>query len=387
LLILRIGRTVGFWWEVSEVAAKADPQRVLFFLPEEGHPSGFERRALYREFRERAGRILAKTLPEDLGGAEFLWFGSNWEPIPLAPGQPRWLAKLKYRECPGSVVYRLSLTPVLRALGAEPPPLEPVFRLGSLRDLNDIFGIPVSKTGKGSSTDTLAWGLMMAFAVLSLVALFLIAIATVGRIAPGYSEGKASIEVASPGHSEGKASIEVALSMSRGSFLLKVEPATLVVDLEGNRGPFKAKLIATRVLYTGPLSIELIDLPPGMTASKVGLARGETGADIEIKVSAGLKAGNKHVRIKAGHPNGPSREFPGFLVLIRGRADIGSQVKVIGRQEGPLAVPAADRAPRAPLNRRSVPSVGFGPAAIAKPSTTPSRTLSGRVPTSHPGRG
>jgi hypothetical protein len=81
LLIFRIGRTEGFWWEVSEVAAKVDPRKVLFFLPRKGFP--LERRALYRGFRSRAGPILGSKLPETLGKAEFLWFGANREPIPL----------------------------------------------------------------------------------------------------------------------------------------------------------------------------------------------------------------------------------------------------------------------------------------------------------------
>jgi hypothetical protein len=95
LLIFRIGRTEGFWWEVSEIATRADPRHVLFFLPRKGFP--WTRRALYRAFRARAGPILGSKLPDTLGGAEFLWFGANREPILLHPGEPRWRLDWKYQ--------------------------------------------------------------------------------------------------------------------------------------------------------------------------------------------------------------------------------------------------------------------------------------------------
>ena len=47
LVLLRIGSSVGFFWELEHLVSTADPRKVLIFLPKE------DRGAIYTEFRER----------------------------------------------------------------------------------------------------------------------------------------------------------------------------------------------------------------------------------------------------------------------------------------------------------------------------------------------
>jgi hypothetical protein len=248
--------------------------------------------------------MLAATLPEDLGGAEFLWFGPNWEPLPLGPGQPRWLADLKYSECPESVAFRLSLRPVLRALGADPGPPERNFRIGRWSDLKTVSRVPSSEIGEASSTGPLAQLFMTGWVAVVLIVLLLVGLAVVGD--------------GGSGHSKGVTSIDSALFLQSAAFVLRVEPALMEVYVGRGVGPLRAQLIATRGMYDGPIVVELIDLPLGMKAPKVRLGRGETRADIRIDVGDGLQEGLKRVRLRAGaadHPDGASREFPGFSIL------------------------------------------------------------------------
>jgi hypothetical protein len=74
LVILRIGRTEGFWWEVRHVLETCDPSKILLYLPEE------DRARAYPAFRERAHEFFPYPLPAALGGASFLAFRAGWEP-------------------------------------------------------------------------------------------------------------------------------------------------------------------------------------------------------------------------------------------------------------------------------------------------------------------
>lgn len=80
LIIMRVGGTEGFWWEVANVSTLPDPRRVIFLLP--------ETKQEYEQFRQRAEAHLLKPLPVDyqpnvmtdrnFGG--FLLFDSEWNP-------------------------------------------------------------------------------------------------------------------------------------------------------------------------------------------------------------------------------------------------------------------------------------------------------------------
>jgi len=92
LVLLRIGRSEGFWWEVKHLVSTADPRKVLVFLPKE------DRGAVYREFSEYANKVLPSPLPADPKAAGFLAFSSDWTPRLVAARGPsagarwrRWL--------------------------------------------------------------------------------------------------------------------------------------------------------------------------------------------------------------------------------------------------------------------------------------------------------
>ncbi len=74
LVVLRVGQTRGFLWELRHVVERCDPRKVVVFLP------ATDRGALYGYLREQAAAILPSPLPPDPGNALFLAFGPGWEP-------------------------------------------------------------------------------------------------------------------------------------------------------------------------------------------------------------------------------------------------------------------------------------------------------------------
>jgi hypothetical protein len=77
LVIFRIGRTPGFWWEVQHVLSACDPRRVLIYLPKK------DRSTVYSAFRERSAAIFPQPLPHSTGQALFLGFDADWTPRPF----------------------------------------------------------------------------------------------------------------------------------------------------------------------------------------------------------------------------------------------------------------------------------------------------------------
>ena len=75
LVVLRIGSTPGFWWEVSRAIQRVPPEKILFFLGRPGPSS-----SAWRTFRDRAQEVLPTMLPEMVLGASFLFFHSDWTP-------------------------------------------------------------------------------------------------------------------------------------------------------------------------------------------------------------------------------------------------------------------------------------------------------------------
>jgi hypothetical protein len=83
LVVLRVGQTRGFLWELRHVVEQCDPRKVVVFLP------ATDRGALYGYLREQAAEILPSPLPPDPGNAPFLAFGPGWEPRFIgAPANP-----------------------------------------------------------------------------------------------------------------------------------------------------------------------------------------------------------------------------------------------------------------------------------------------------------
>jgi hypothetical protein len=82
LVILRAGRTPGFWWELEHLAKSCDPRKVVIYLPKR------DRAGLYQHLREKSAGILPQPLPEGTAAAIFLGFGPGWEPRLLQPWGP-----------------------------------------------------------------------------------------------------------------------------------------------------------------------------------------------------------------------------------------------------------------------------------------------------------
>jgi hypothetical protein len=73
-VILRLGPTEGFWWELQHVAERCKPSQVLIFLTPE------DRYRMYQVLVARGPEILKVQLPRHCGNALFLGFGPKWEP-------------------------------------------------------------------------------------------------------------------------------------------------------------------------------------------------------------------------------------------------------------------------------------------------------------------
>ena len=122
LVVFRIGRTPGFWWELHHVVASCDPRRVLIYLPKK------DRKRAYAAFRGRAEAVLPHPLPLYPREAEFLGFNADWSPRLL--GTARASASAGWRWWLGSgnaPVVREALDEALRPLGldARPLPMQP----------------------------------------------------------------------------------------------------------------------------------------------------------------------------------------------------------------------------------------------------------------------
>ena len=89
LVILRVGRTEGFWWEFKHLVETCDPKKVLIYLPHEDHG------ALYSYLRDRAGDVVAHSFPNSPHGALFLRFDEDWTPQLLGLRGPSMAAKFR----------------------------------------------------------------------------------------------------------------------------------------------------------------------------------------------------------------------------------------------------------------------------------------------------
>jgi uncharacterized RDD family membrane protein YckC len=123
LILLRIGSTEGFWWEVATCAREANPERVVFLVP--------KKQKLYEEFRQRAAGIFPHRLPdfpkagvfsEAKGSiAAILRFERDWTPS-IAPVRSR-LLTLGH---PVGVELAEALGPLLHRAGGDCYKLAPI---------------------------------------------------------------------------------------------------------------------------------------------------------------------------------------------------------------------------------------------------------------------
>jgi hypothetical protein len=111
LVILRVGRTDGFRWELEHVTAKCDPRKVVIYLPQS------DRDAHYAYLREQWR--MPVPLPPDPGDALFLAFGPNWQPHLLHADGGKFRRLLTGSAAPQ---VRSALKSTLETLGIEPRP-------------------------------------------------------------------------------------------------------------------------------------------------------------------------------------------------------------------------------------------------------------------------
>lgn len=111
-VILRLGPTEGFWWELKHVAERCDPRQILIFLPPE------DRYRMYQMLVAHGPSILKVQLPPQCGNALFLGFGPKWEPRLYGVRGPSFFAMFR-RLLTGSPApaVREALRPALWELG------------------------------------------------------------------------------------------------------------------------------------------------------------------------------------------------------------------------------------------------------------------------------
>jgi ABC-type nitrate/sulfonate/bicarbonate transport system permease component len=96
LVILRIGRTEGFWWEFKHLFEHCNPENVLIYVPKK------DRKTQYPYFSARAKSIIDRPFPHDLGAALFVGFDREWRPQLIRYEGPSWRPLLRRRFLIGS---------------------------------------------------------------------------------------------------------------------------------------------------------------------------------------------------------------------------------------------------------------------------------------------
>lgn len=143
LVVLRLGKTEGFWWEVEQSASRLDPRRLVFLVPLDEQP--------YEEFRNRAEKYFPKGLPAysssplrrlfgkrvDGKVCGLIYFKPDWTPVFVNLHKVRWPWKFKVPMMSRHYlanIYDWALQPVFEQLGAEwkPPRKNPFMILFKL---------------------------------------------------------------------------------------------------------------------------------------------------------------------------------------------------------------------------------------------------------------
>jgi len=116
LVIMRIGDSDGFRWEVREASKRVSPERLVLLVPAEDEK-------LYEEFRVKACEWLAHPLPEykrnkwpfaPQGG--ILYLEPDWTPH-LQELKVEWVRQTFWN--PFAAVLKIALRPVYEQLGIE----------------------------------------------------------------------------------------------------------------------------------------------------------------------------------------------------------------------------------------------------------------------------
>jgi hypothetical protein len=125
LVIMRIGQSDGFWWELSEAPKRVKPERLVLLVPAED-------KQIYEKFRERAREWLPCELPDYKskkrrfaveGG--IVYFEPDWTPH-VQQFKTVWFRQTFWDLF--SAVLKIALRPVFEQLGVEwrKPPVQPI---------------------------------------------------------------------------------------------------------------------------------------------------------------------------------------------------------------------------------------------------------------------
>jgi hypothetical protein len=140
LVVLRIGRTDGFWWELKKTLSYRKPQELLLLIPRD--------EKLYEEFRQNSRQLFASDLPRLTGwNYRKLWRGSLMAAIYF---DPDWVANI--------VEMQTFSLPFFRRSPAYP--LVPVLKM-ALRRLYENLGLPWKPPG-------VSWRMIMTLGSLAL---------------------------------------------------------------------------------------------------------------------------------------------------------------------------------------------------------------------------
>ncbi|MFN0020456.1 MAG: hypothetical protein ACKVP0_19540 [Pirellulaceae bacterium] len=112
LVLLRVGTTDSFWWEVEHVIESCPPAKVLFLLPPRDRLRAYD--ALARHLAPR----LKQLFPQPSVNMEFVGFREDWSPVLLGNNQVSVWSKLRYLVIGSAApVLRDALLPALRNAG------------------------------------------------------------------------------------------------------------------------------------------------------------------------------------------------------------------------------------------------------------------------------
>jgi ABC-type nitrate/sulfonate/bicarbonate transport system permease component len=113
-VILRIGQTAGFRWELEHLASTCEPEKLLVFLPAQ------DSSGVYEAFRQHAQGILPVELPPQTRGASFLAFDASWRPLLVGIREGRFsaVARLIFQAPISVLADALATLPAIRRAAA-----------------------------------------------------------------------------------------------------------------------------------------------------------------------------------------------------------------------------------------------------------------------------
>jgi hypothetical protein len=74
LVVLRIGRSEGYIWEIEHLLKNCDPRKVIVYMPPRDHGP------LYDQWCKRMAEFFPHLMPKNLGRGFFISFGPEWTP-------------------------------------------------------------------------------------------------------------------------------------------------------------------------------------------------------------------------------------------------------------------------------------------------------------------